>query len=117
MWIENSAFRIDCGGVRCLVSSHAIVSSVLNEMANEFLDRPTMIQHLTNMYATKTELNWIYLACFAVSIGSYAYYYSSLSSSYRKLNQLPEFRITYRNIQFAFLVFMVIFMKNIENAI
>lgn len=93
-------------GIRALISSQAFISSAINEFMTEALDKPNL-EHVVE------KMNFLYIG--AILVLSAGYYHNM--ANFEKWYTLQEFRDNYKRFQFGILVFMLVFMKNVENAI
>ena len=98
-------------GIRSFVSSHAFVASVLDETVTDLLDKSVMISVIHNSAA---QVDWFYLSGVGVSFVAYLTYHTS---SLPKLNELVEYRKSYKQFQYFIFIFTLVFMKSMENAI
>lgn len=72
----------------------------------EAFDKPNL-EHVVE------KMNFLYIG--GILVLSAGYYFNMMK--FEKWYTLQEFRDNYKRFQFGILVFMLIFMKNIENAI
>ena len=103
------AFR----GIRFLLSSQAVMVSLLDEVTHELLDRPLALREFTGIM--NHHVDYFYIGCFASSVSYFAFY--RLHSYPYRLNELSVYKGTYSNFRaFIFIIFMV-FIRDVENAI
>lgn len=120
--------------LRILLSSHAVVSTVLRQFKEESFQKQldsftyysgslydNFVGNITpSVHFTKQEiLNASNACCLLLFIASwigYDYYNSTKSSMY-KLNNLVEFKELQSKIRTVIMVFTFVFLRNIENAI
>ena len=96
--------------LRSLIQSHAFRSSVINEMVSDVLDKPAILRILQDT----SHFDIFYFGFSAVSLFTYFHYQQS---PIRKLSDLPYYKKSYRNFKYLLFVFLIVFTKNIENAI
>ena len=97
-------------GIRSFVSSHAIVASVLDETVTDLLDKSVMVSVINH----SAHLDWFYVSGVGVSGIAYLTYHAS---SLPKLNELVVYRESYKQFRYFILIFTMVFMKDLENAI
>jgi len=113
LFIERTVVAFEFGtlrGIRSFVSSHAIVASVLDETVTDLLDKSVLV----SMIHHSAHLDWFYFSGVGVSGLAYLTYHSS---SLPRLNELVEYRMSYKKFQYFIFVFTLVFMKGMENAI
>ena len=103
---EFGTFR----GIRSFVSSHAIVASVLDETVTDLLDKSVLVSMINH----SAHLDWFYISCSSFSGIAYLTYHAS---SLPKLNELVEYRKSYKQFRYFILILTIVFMKDLENAI
>jgi hypothetical protein len=101
------------GGVRALISTHAVMSSILDEVVGEVLDRPLIMHEFEGF--TTNHIDYFYFGCVLTSISLYLTYHAALPLE--RFYELGEFRNISRCVRVFAFVFMIIFIKNLENAI
>ena len=114
MGMERMVVAFEFGtlrGIRSFVSSHAIVASVLDETVTDLLDKSVMVSMIHN---SGFHVDWFYMSGVGVSCIAYLTYHAS---SLPKLNELVEYRESYKKFQYFIFVFTLVFMKGMENAI
>jgi len=114
LFMERTVVAFEFGtlrGIRSFVSSHAFVASVLDETVTDLLDKSVLVSFIHNSAA---RVDWFYISGVGVSCLAYVTYHSS---SLPKLNELVEYRTSYKKFQYFIFVFTLVFMKGMENAI
>lgn len=101
------------GGVRAFISGHAVMSSILDEVVGEVLDRPLVMHEFEGF--TTNHIDYFYFGCVLTSISLYLSYHNALPLD--RFYDLVEFRNISRCVRVFAFVFMIIFIKNLENAI
>jgi len=105
------AFR----GIRSFLSSQAVVVSLLDEVTHEFLDRPLAIKEVVGLF--NNHIDYFYVGCIASSVTYITLNRIYLYPSFTKLNELPIYKNTYRNFRVFLFIIIMLFMRDIENAI
>ena len=109
--------------LRAALSIHAFSSSffrqiqeesILNEI--ELLSSNDFLNGISNFHFSPTWIHNSEISFVFVCIGVFGYSFYS-SSSMSKLNQLVEYITLQKQIRLMFLVFLMIFFRNVENAI
>jgi hypothetical protein len=110
-----SAFPIRDGlfTLRGIIGSRAIASTVLNEINNELINENAIISELTNT-AHKVEFELLYGITFAVSIYLQYKYFTYVEKRWSNVEMFSNIKDKTRTILF---IFMLVFTKNIQNAI
>jgi hypothetical protein len=105
------AFR----GIKPFITSQAAVVSLLDEVTNEFLDRPLAIKEITGLF--NNHIDYFYIGCIASSITYVTYNRLNMQNSFTKLNDLPIYKNSYRNFKLFIIILISICMRDVENAI
>jgi hypothetical protein len=103
------AFR----GIRFLLSSQAVVVSLLDEVTHELLDRPLALREFTGIM--NHHVDYFYIGCFASSVSYFAFY--RLHSYPYRLNELSIYKGTYSNFRAFLFIILMVFIRDVENAI
>jgi hypothetical protein len=114
---RNIAFRLN-GGIRSLIHLHVFTNTVFKEITEEYIEKPSIIHFVSSSDWNLNHLsvNIFYISCLVFSIWIHLSYRSSDSSLHR-LERIPDIKHLKRKFSYLVLVFMIIFTKNIENAI
>jgi len=88
--------------------------SILNEI--ELLSSNDFLNGISNFHFTSTWIHNSEISLVFVCIGLFGYSFYS-SSSMQKLNYFVEYISLQKQIRLIFLVFLMIFFRNVENAI
>jgi len=107
----SSAF----GSIRSLLSTKAVVVSLLDEVSSELLDRPLAIREFGGIM--HHHVDYFYIGCFASSVSYFAFYRLHLYSSFNRLNDLSVYRNTYSMFRVFIFVMFLLFTRDVENAI
>jgi len=107
----SSAF----GGVRSLLSTKAVVVSLLDEISSELLDRPLAIHEFGGIM--NHHVDYFYIGCFASSVSYFAFYRLHSYSSVVRLNDLSVYRNTYYYFRVFLFTMILLFTRDVENAI
>lgn len=112
--------------LRSWISFHAFGASALQELRNESLEQEI---HLISSHAFSNGIlndmhfsdfivqqNTLYCFCLIVGYLGFNEFYGP-SSSLSKLRHIPEFEKKRKLFRFTFITFLVLFFRNIENAI
>lgn len=102
-------------GIRSFISRQAVVVSLLDEVTHEFLDRPLAIKEITGLF--NNHIDYFYVGCIASSITYISLNRIYLFPSFTKLNELSIYKNTYRNFRVILFIIIMLFMRDIENAI
>jgi len=105
-----SSFVNERSELRNLIQSHAFRSSVINEMVSDVLDKPAILRILQD----SSHFDIFYFGFSAVSLFAYfQYQYSPI----QKLRDFPYYKQSYRTFKYLLFIFLIVFTKNVENAI
>ena len=102
------------GGIRHLLSTRAAMISLLDEVSTELLDRPLAIREVTGIF--NHHIDYFYIGCVISSIGYFSFNHM-YTYSYLKLNDLSVYRTTYRNFRMIVFIIILLFTRDVENAI
>jgi hypothetical protein len=103
------------GSVRSLLSTKAIVVSLLDEVASELLDRPLAVREFGGIL--NHHVDYFYIGCVVSSVSYFAFYRVYAYSSFVRLNDLSVYRNTYSNFRVFLFILILLFTRDIENAI
>ena len=103
------------GSVRSLLSSRAIVVSILDEVTTELLDKPLAMHEFGGIL--NHHVDYFYIGCVVSSITYFTFQRVHLYKYYMKLNDLSVYRNSYRNFRMFIFIIGLIFIHDIENAI
>jgi len=106
-----NAFR----GIRAFISSQAVVVSLLDEVTHEFLDRPLAIKEITGFF--NNHIDYFYIGCITSSITYITLNRIYVYPSFTKLNELSIYKNSYRNFRVFLFLLIMLFMRDVENAI
>lgn len=101
------------GSVRSLLSTKAVIVSLLDEVTSELLDRPLAIREFGTIM--HHHVDYFYIGCVVSSV-SYFAFYRLHSYSYR-LNDLSVYRNTYSQFRVFIFIMFLLFTRDVENAI
>jgi len=103
------------GSIRSLLSTKAVVVSLLDEVATEWLDKPLAVREFCGIF--NHHVDYFYIGCVASSVSYLVFHRVYIYSSFSRLHDLSVYRNTYYNFRvFIFILFMI-FTRDIENAI
>ena len=105
------AFR----SIRALLSTQAMAISILDEVTNELLDRPLAMREVVGML--DHHVDYFYIGCAVSSVTYFTLQRLHWYDSYMKLNDLSVYRNSYRNIRVFLFLVVLIFIRDVENAI
>jgi hypothetical protein len=111
--LPNSVYTFN--GIRSFISSQAVIVSFLDEVTHEFLDRPLAIKEITGLF--NNHIDYFYIGCIASSITYITLNRIFVYPSFTKLNELPIYKNSYRNFRVFLFIIIMLFMRDIENAI
>ena len=103
-------FGVERSELRSLIQSHAFRSSVINEMVSDVLEKPAILRILQDT----SQFDIFYFGLSTVSLITYFHYQTAPIQKWR---ELPYYKQSYRNFKYLLFVILVVFTKNIENAI
>lgn len=103
------------GSIRALLSTQAVAISILDEVTSELLDRPLAIREVGGMLNHHFDL--FYIGCAVSSVTYFTLHHVYLYKSYMKLNDLSVYRNSYRNFRVFLFILVMIFIRDVENAI
>ena len=104
------AFINNINRIKTMISSTAILSTISNKLNKEILNDNTMLQLLHTHY----KLEFVYLGLIATTLLSN---YNIKTNINRKLYTINTFYNSKRITNTLFIIFMIIFFRDIENAI
>ncbi len=99
--------------LRNIVSSRAIISTVTNQFNNEFINENMIINEIVNP-KHNIPLDLLYGAVFLTSIYIQYRYFTYFENKWKKIKQ---YSIIEDKTSIFLFVFMLVFTKNIQNAI
>ena len=103
------------GNIRVLLSTRAVMVSVLDEVTSELLDRPLAMHEVSGLL--NHHIDYFYIGCVISSISYFMFHRMNTYSSFLKLSDLSVYRNTYRNFRMILFIIILLFMRDIENAI
>jgi len=103
------------GGIRSLLSTKAVVVSLLDEISSELLDRPLAIRELGIIM--NHHIDYFYIGCVVSSMSYFVFHRVPLDSSFMKLNHLSVYRNTYYYFRIFLFTMFLLFTRDVENAI
>ena len=101
--------------IRSLLSTQAVVISVLDEVTNELLDRPLVIREFNGLL--NHHVDYFYFGCALSSVSYFAFQYIYIYPYINKFKSLSIYGDSYRNIRVFMFIIIILFMRDIENAI
>lgn len=101
--------------IRYLLSSRAVVVSILDEVTSELFDRPLAMREISGLL--NHHIDYFYIGCVISSISYFTFHRMQTYSSFLKLNDLSVYRDTYHKIRMILFIIVLLFMRDIENAI
>ena len=99
--------------LRNIVSSRAVISTVTNQFNNEFINENMIINEIVNP-KHNIPLDLLYGAVFLTSIYIQYRYFTYFENKWKKIKQ---YSIIEDKTSIFLFVFMLVFTKNIQNAI
>lgn len=99
------------GSIRNLLSSKAVIVSLLDEVTTELLDRPLAIREFGGIF--NHHVDYFYICCVLSSISYFAFHRVHLN----RLNDLSVYRNSYRNFRVFLFILITLFIRDVENAI
>jgi hypothetical protein len=103
------------GSIRYLLSSRAVVVSLLDEVSSELFDRPLILREVSGIF--NNHIDYFYIGCVISSISYFTFQRMNTYSYFIKLNDLFVYRDTYRKFRMILFIIVLLCMRDIENAI
>ena len=103
------------GSIRSLLSNRAMVVSLLDEVSNELLDKPLAIHEIAGIF--NNHVDYFYIGCVVSSVSYFAFHRLHFYSSLSRLNELHVYRNSYRNFRVFLFILVMLFIRDVENAI
>lgn len=103
------------GSIRYLLSSRAVVVSLLDEVTSELFDRPLAIREVSGLL--NHHIDYFYIGCVISSVSYFMFHRIHTYSSFIKLNDLSVYRDTYRKFRMILFIIILLCMRDVENAI
>ena len=101
--------------IKNIISSKAVFTSFTNSMNSELINENMIINEL-NRFEYYHQLNILYLVFFVISFYLTYQQYNNKKIE-NKWENLEMFSKTQKDTRFVLLMFMIVFTKNIDNAI
>lgn len=109
--LSSNAFQLR--NIKNIINSKAVFTSFTNSMNSEIINENLLINEM-NRFEYYHQLNIIYLLLFAISFYLTCQNNKNIEN---KWENLEIFSKTQKNTKFVLLMFMIVFTKNIDNAI
>ena len=103
------------GSIRSLLSTQAIVISILDEVTNELLDRPLAVREFCGIM--NHHVDYFYIGCAVSSVTYFTLQRIHWYASFVKLKELSVYRNSYLNFRIFIFIIALIFIRDVENAI
>lgn len=103
------------GSIRSLLSTKAVIVSILDEVTSELLDRPLAIREFGIIM--NHHVDYFYIGCVVSSISYFVFHRIHLYSSFNRLNDLSVYRNTYSQFRVFIFIIIMVFIRDVENAI
>jgi len=104
------------GSIRGLLSTQAVAISILDEITSELLDRPLALREVGGIL-NYHHVDYFYIGCAVSSVTYFTLQRVHWYESYVKLNDLSVYRNSYRNFRMFLFLVVLIFIRDVENAI
>jgi len=103
------------GSVRSLLSSRAMIVSILDEVTTELLDKPLAMHEFGGIL--NNHVDYFYICCVVSSVSYFVFHRVHFYSSLSRLNDLSVYRNSYRNFRVFLFIIGMLFIRDVENAI
>lgn len=103
------------GSIRTLLSRQAMAISILDEVTSELLDRPLAIREFGGIM--NHHVDYFYIGCAVSSVTYFTLQRMHWYASFIKLKELSVYRNSYLNFRIFLFIVVLIFMRDVENAI
>ena len=99
--------------VKNIISSNAVFTTFTNSMNSEIMNENLIINQMTNLEYYH-QLNFVYLVLFVTSLYVSYNYNQNIENKWENLEMFSK---TKKNTRMFLIFFMILFTKNIDNAI